>query len=69
MNATAIAGLLSFLIPPLLKAVETVAIDQGKSWEQILADVVNAEIPSEVPAVAAVANHLTPGAPAAPALQ
>jgi hypothetical protein len=68
MNATAIAGILSFLIPKLLTAVETVAVDNGKSWEQVLADVAAAEFPEQVPVVAAVANHLTPGAPAAPAL-
>jgi hypothetical protein len=65
MNAMALAGLFQILIPPLLSAVEIVGRDQGKSWEQILADVLSGEAPT----VTAVVNHLTPGAPAAPALQ
>jgi hypothetical protein len=48
MTWTAIAGLLSQLLPVVLRAVEIVAKDKGKPVAEVVKDVI---------------DHLTPGAP------
>jgi hypothetical protein len=48
-----ILGALSPVFSAVVNAANTVAADTGKPWQQVLDDVL---------------NHLTPGAPAAPAL-
>lgn len=53
MNFFQIAGLIGQIVPVIFSALETVQADSGKSWEQVVADVI---------------SHLTPGQPNAPAL-